>query len=265
MSISVIKRILEVYDGPPNQKLTLVAIASFCNEKGALGVAWPGVARIASMVGVSERQVQRIIRQLEHDGDVTIERRAGWRYTNIFTINQRYLEREDTQSGHDDEVTPMSPHKDDEVTSSAHEVTPMSPEQVLEQVLERPSLENLFLFQQHLARAETVLGKMPGGKRDYVTEKILSQLADWHQMAWWDEALSVCVEAEKTGWSYFIGILSNCIKERHSPRGDKPVVAVERRSTLIDPFTGEKSQMISNEEVAPWDIKAGDVLREVAT
>lgn len=57
-----------------SEKLTLLALADMCNHEGE---CFPGVERVANMVGVTHRRMQQILRKLESDKVLKIEYEAG--------------------------------------------------------------------------------------------------------------------------------------------------------------------------------------------
>jgi DNA-binding transcriptional regulator LsrR (DeoR family) len=59
----------------PQEKLLLVILADHFNDKE--GAAWAGQARIAKMMGVSDRQVRRLQVSLVDKGLLNVELRAG--------------------------------------------------------------------------------------------------------------------------------------------------------------------------------------------
>ena len=71
-----------------NEKCVLLAIADACDDAG---VCWPKISTIAYKACVSERTVQRIIRQLEASGHITASTRTdGSRQTtSLYTLNMR--------------------------------------------------------------------------------------------------------------------------------------------------------------------------------
>lgn len=64
-------------------RLTLLALADFSDK---FGYCWPSVAVLAQRTGVTERQVVRIIRKLQDDGVLTVERNAGPKRRNLYRI-----------------------------------------------------------------------------------------------------------------------------------------------------------------------------------
>jgi|GEM_PF-1285860 biotin operon repressor len=72
MSVKVMSAVWEL-DLPQNQKLVLLAFADHADDDG---VCYPSVGRIAWKTGVSERQVQRIVKKLRAAGLVVLLRHA---------------------------------------------------------------------------------------------------------------------------------------------------------------------------------------------
>lgn len=63
--------------------LVLLAIADYVNEKKG-GFAWAGVARLAKKARMSERQVQRHIRELKKSGELQVMSNQGPKGTNLY-------------------------------------------------------------------------------------------------------------------------------------------------------------------------------------
>ncbi len=57
-----------------SKKFLLVTLAEYANKKG---LCWPSIKRLARNIGVTERYIQKLIRQLEADGYITTTQR--WR------------------------------------------------------------------------------------------------------------------------------------------------------------------------------------------
>jgi hypothetical protein len=72
MSVKVMSAVWEL-DLPQNQKLVLLAFADHADDDG---VCYPSVGRVAWKTGVSERQVQRIVKKLRAAGLVVLLRNA---------------------------------------------------------------------------------------------------------------------------------------------------------------------------------------------
>lgn len=70
-----------------SEKLTLLALADMCNHDGE---CYPGVERIAKMVGVTHRRMQQILRKLEEDKVISIAYEEGLKTktgnTNRYTL-----------------------------------------------------------------------------------------------------------------------------------------------------------------------------------
>jgi hypothetical protein len=65
MSVHVTSAAWKTHVGNPTAKLVLLRMADISNDDG---ICWPGVARIARECGISERTVQRMLRELEESG-----------------------------------------------------------------------------------------------------------------------------------------------------------------------------------------------------
>jgi len=67
-----------------NNRLFLLAIAEFIQD--GRHTCWPSVSTLADMVGVSDRQIQRIARALEEQGAIVSEIGRGRRHTTIYGL-----------------------------------------------------------------------------------------------------------------------------------------------------------------------------------
>lgn len=102
-------------------KLILIILADHeGNEYGS----WPSLGRIAEMAGVSVRHAQRLLRDLEEQGEIRTDRQAGHRGTNrYFVVNKSFNRGDISFKGGDTGVRGGDTH----VTQG---VTPMSPEHI---------------------------------------------------------------------------------------------------------------------------------------
>lgn len=66
-----------------NALLTLLAIADIADDDG---LAWPGINFLAGKVRISERQIQRLLPQIEASGELHINKGGGRRKTNLYTV-----------------------------------------------------------------------------------------------------------------------------------------------------------------------------------
>lgn len=137
-----VKHVQFALDGAPGlnagQRLTLVSLGEWANDEG---ICWPSHDTIARRVGVSRRQVIRIIDQLEEKGIVSrVERKQ---HSNVYQLRCDTAVSHVTSGAGVPDVTP-STHQD--VTFSAPDVTSstsrcdiaMSPEPPIEPSLEPP-------------------------------------------------------------------------------------------------------------------------------
>ncbi|MEH6504991.1 MAG: helix-turn-helix domain-containing protein [Sulfitobacter litoralis] len=84
MSIRVMSRIWD--EGPRKQGplLVMLALADYSSDAGE---CWPSIKAIAEKARMTERGVQRIIRQLEDEGWLTVDTGNGRRGCNHYVIN----------------------------------------------------------------------------------------------------------------------------------------------------------------------------------
>jgi hypothetical protein len=66
-----------------NARLLMLAIASFADDDGK---AWPGLKRLAEMIGVTERSTMRLVQQCEAAGELAVDRAVGRGNTNVYRI-----------------------------------------------------------------------------------------------------------------------------------------------------------------------------------
>jgi hypothetical protein len=105
--------------------LVLLAIADFADDDGR---AYPSVIALAKKSRLSERQVIRVVRKLEEDGELRVEREPGRHNTHWVTMG-----RGEKLSP----LTPVSPTPDAGVTPTPDTgvmspLTPVSPEPYIE-------------------------------------------------------------------------------------------------------------------------------------
>lgn len=84
MSIKLMTQIWEVGPQKQGELLVLLAISDHADDDG---YAWPSMARIAKKARMLERSAQRIVRQLEADGWLTIQTGNGRHGCNQYRIN----------------------------------------------------------------------------------------------------------------------------------------------------------------------------------
>lgn len=84
MSYRCIARVLQHSRQTGNAKLLLVAIAEFSNDDGS--GATPSIATLACIIGTGERNVQLLLRKLEHADELMCEQGVGPNGCNRYTI-----------------------------------------------------------------------------------------------------------------------------------------------------------------------------------
>ncbi|WP_185802962.1 helix-turn-helix domain-containing protein [Pontivivens nitratireducens] len=94
MSIKIMSRIWESGGLKPTEKLILLSLADHANDDG---VCYPSLARLVAKTGLSERGAQSTIKNLEERGWLQIERNAGPRGCNVFTVLTPELDAEPPQ------------------------------------------------------------------------------------------------------------------------------------------------------------------------
>jgi hypothetical protein len=89
----------------PSTRMVAIALADYANTDS--GLCWPSISSLSRRAGVSGRQVQRCLREIEADG--WIERTCGVHKvgTNLWTWRKRISVGGDTRVT--PPLTPMSP------------------------------------------------------------------------------------------------------------------------------------------------------------
>lgn len=149
MSITCMNRVWACPTQSGTKKLLLLALADRADDDG---FCWPGVASLAQRTGVSERQVQRMLRKLEADGEIFVKVNVGRYYTNQYVVltglsrdeaervlagrfglsgaelqaaldNIPILEGKEKVTSRAEKATPMSPFRQEKVTCRTEKVT----------------------------------------------------------------------------------------------------------------------------------------------
>ncbi len=79
MSIKVMTRIWEHAQHKGSALLLLLALADYANEEG---ICWPSIETLAAKIRMSERQTQRMLRDLIVRGDVYAQAGRGRGHTS---------------------------------------------------------------------------------------------------------------------------------------------------------------------------------------
>lgn len=110
MSFKLVKECIAAQEIEGMHKLVLIILADMVNEANG-GCAWPSMSTVAVRAGCSPRHVQRITRQLEQEGFLTIRRQTGINGTNKFFVHPKGGDTHVTPGGDTHVrggVTPMS-------------------------------------------------------------------------------------------------------------------------------------------------------------
>ncbi len=83
MSIRVMSRVWDISKAEGAKLLILLALADRADEEG---ICWPSVAYLALKARISERQAQRLLRELEDEEAIRVEKRAGRGKTNRYRV-----------------------------------------------------------------------------------------------------------------------------------------------------------------------------------
>lgn len=166
MSIKVMSKVWDSSQQKGSALLMLLALADFANEDG---YCWPSIGTLAHKSRMSERETQRIIKKLEQDCEIYVQRNAGRTKSSKYLILldlsetaicqrlEHYLELSHTEAVKAaEEVTTrrkgvnLSPIKKvtnrakkvtdstQKVTNPAEKVTPVSPDPSSEPSLDPP-------------------------------------------------------------------------------------------------------------------------------
>lgn len=85
MSIKVMSQVWERSDLDPYERLVVLCLADHANDEG---VCYPSVGRLCDRTGMKERGVQNVIKRLSERGILTVEKNAGMKGANLYTINE---------------------------------------------------------------------------------------------------------------------------------------------------------------------------------
>lgn len=93
MSIAVMSRLFKAQLGSPNRKILAIRLADFADDDGR-GI-WPTVGRLANETELSERTVQRLLREFVDDGLLIVVAEGGGRpgQATRYDFDMRVLER----------------------------------------------------------------------------------------------------------------------------------------------------------------------------
>jgi hypothetical protein len=123
-----------------SEKMVLLIIADHASDDGTN--SWPSVSTIARKASLSDRQVKRILRELQDQGLIRIELQAGGtkdmrddRRPNRYTVNLNGVTSTTPRTSERGDTT--SPRGD---THDMHGVTPMSPKPSIEPSIKEPSI-----------------------------------------------------------------------------------------------------------------------------
>jgi hypothetical protein len=162
-------RLFKAQLGSCNRKLLAVRLADFADDDGR-GI-WPTVARLAAETELSERTVQRILREFEDEGLLVVVAEGGrkpgqaTRYDFSMAALERIFERKPEANGCQadtgDTVSPVSPATDMGDTGDGYGCH--GDTQTIKEPLDKPSTggarENAFPEGEENASAEPVASK----------------------------------------------------------------------------------------------------------
>jgi hypothetical protein len=102
----------------PVQKLVLISLADQANDDG---ICWPGVASMAKRTCLSERSVQRALRELSHLGLLTITLRPG--RSTVYRVTAGGVTESPPSQSHHRGVSQSHPRGVTESPGGCHSVT----------------------------------------------------------------------------------------------------------------------------------------------
>lgn len=122
-------------DMPPSKKIVLLALCDRADDDG--GSLHPSVRNIAKKASMSERQTQRMMRELENDGYLLVigNKKGGRGVSRLYQINVRAL-RIASKEKKDDNLTPFTGNNQNDperVTSGVEKgdnLAPITPQRV---------------------------------------------------------------------------------------------------------------------------------------
>jgi hypothetical protein len=128
----------------PELKATkMVIMLALADHSNSDGISYPGVTSLAKKARISERQLQKILRQLEASGDLRVEYNEG-KKTSSGTTNCYYLVKYRVKLGLERGVTHDTPSKKQGVNSTtplkSQGVSPTTPQGV-SPTTPKPSLQ----------------------------------------------------------------------------------------------------------------------------
>lgn len=129
--------------------LVLLALADWANDDG---IAWPSMERLAKKARIDRRSAQRIVRQLEKDGTLEIERGGGRakQHKYLLKIETATLCRPlDVKENSDISDIERAAFDAQRATSDAETATPTSPDPLVEPS-EEPSIEPPYIGRDFL-------------------------------------------------------------------------------------------------------------------
>jgi hypothetical protein len=202
MSVRVMSWVWEHSRAEGTDRLVLLAIADSATDDG--GNAWPSTATLAKKAGVDPRTVQRAVRRLIADGELTMRPNAGKNGVNVYRVTMTPRQSATPAQSHPGAKSPRQPAAPAESRSTPGTESPTPRQSATQTVLEpstnhpkdisselRPDVERLC---DHLAdRVEANGSKRPAvGKRwrdaarlmldtDGRTEQQVHNAIDWCQ------------------------------------------------------------------------------------
>lgn len=233
-------------DLPHNKLIVLLAYTDHAQHDGRN--IYPSVGLIAWKTGYSERQVQRITKELVKD-ELLIPEGVASKGTNKYRFNWFAGQKKEPYKGEDESqnVTPvtekvggdkMSPGDITVSPGGRHiDVTPggdtqMSPEPSVKPSIKPPVVENEAIATA--GKAFKMYEDMcPGGLTGYISDKLKDAIKEFSD-EWVIDAIEVAIENNKRNWRYCDAILRRWQRDGKDDGRTKKEVAYHTMSPAVE-------------------------------
>lgn len=172
--------------------LVLLALADWANDDG---IAWPSMERLAKKARIDRRSAQRIVRQLEKDGTLEIERGGGRAKQHKYLLklqtatNCRPLGTAENSDISNAETATFHPQR---AASDTETATPTSPDPLVEPLVIKPSLEPPYVGREFQHALSTFREHRKSIKKPLTLDA--EQLLYRKLSAWGESAATVALE-----------------------------------------------------------------------
>jgi hypothetical protein len=92
MSFEILQHVFHKSQTHGNAKVLLLALADYAND--CCGLAWPAIETLSSKVGINERNLHKLLRQVSSgpQAELEIRPREGPGFTNLYRLRGVSLE-----------------------------------------------------------------------------------------------------------------------------------------------------------------------------